>query len=99
MHLKVSSAKWRPSCLGLNVLNGAPLSVLGIRLIHVCKRVPSIRIIRYQYTVHAVIHIVYADDNFTDTEVFSILHKILLPPYVITASGLEIYLEEFNGPQ
>ena len=25
MHLKMSSAKWRPCCLGLNVLSGSPL--------------------------------------------------------------------------
>ena len=27
IHLKVSSAKWRPFCLGLNVLTGFPLAI------------------------------------------------------------------------
>ena len=29
MHLKMSSAKWRPFCLGLNVLNESKVKVMG----------------------------------------------------------------------
>ena len=32
MHLKISSAKWRPFCLGLNVLNLGEWESLGGRL-------------------------------------------------------------------
>ena len=32
MHLKMSSAKWRPFCLGLNVLTHWPLGAAGVNL-------------------------------------------------------------------
>ena len=34
MHLKISSGKWRPFCLGLNVLNNQPLYVCHAGLLH-----------------------------------------------------------------
>ena len=34
MHLKMSSAKWRPSCLGLNVLKSKPFSKYILKVLH-----------------------------------------------------------------
>ena len=35
MHVKLSSAKWRPSCLGLNVLNGKDLRRKCLRIYYI----------------------------------------------------------------
>ena len=38
MHMKMSSAKWRPSCLGLNVLTVRPTSSASLLYVYTCPR-------------------------------------------------------------
>ena len=41
MHLKMSSAKWRPSCLGLNVLKSNEMRLCFILLLLMMIMIPT----------------------------------------------------------
>ena len=64
MHLKMSSAKWRPFCLGLNVLNSGWSLTCGARLIGFAETMATQSDLLHMWIYHNVLFCVEREKHF-----------------------------------